>query len=68
MKTPGGEVSAFAPKAWNSEMTMRTIVPVASQPSVVGLVYSQPWNSENGRWTKSSVARDSRLLCSALMM
>lgn len=29
---------------------------------------SQPWNSEKGRWTKSSVASDSRLLCSALMM
>lgn len=27
MKTPGGWVSALVPQAWNSEMTMRTIVP-----------------------------------------
>lgn len=36
--------------------------------SQIALGNLQPWNRENGRWTKSSVASDSRLLCSALMM
>lgn len=30
VKTPGGWVSAFVPQAWNSEMTMRTMVPAVS--------------------------------------